>query len=94
MNSLQPLGNLVLVEPIEETERNGIALPEKMRETNFAYVRGIGPGTLSKKGVRIAIELQLGEKVMLAPQTTWEDIEVEGHPHRLINANHVLAVME
>lgn len=88
MMNLQPLGNLVLVEPIEEEMRGSIAIPEKMRDAAFAWVRAIGPGK------KTPLPLAVGEKVMLDAGTVWEDVEVDGRPHRLINFNHILAVME
>lgn len=83
---ITPLGNLVLIEPITEQERSGIALPEKMQETNFGFVRAIGPG---KDGTPIT-DFKVGDKVMLDKQTIWEDL-IDGM--RLVNVNHILAIM-
>lgn len=83
---LQPTGNLVLIEPITETERSGIALPEKMQETNFGYVRAKGPGKIDSHMSHISE----GDKVMLDKQAMWEDL-IDGM--RLVNVNHIIAIM-
>lgn len=83
---ITPLGNLVLIEPITETERSGIALPEKMQETNFGFVRAKGPGKIDNA----MADLTEGDKVMLDKQAIWEDL-IDGM--RLVNVNHILAIM-
>lgn len=83
---LTPTGNLVLIEPITETERSGIALPEKMQETNFGYVRAKGPGKIDSP----MADINEGDKVMLDKQAMWEDL-IDGM--RLVNVNHIIAIM-
>lgn len=86
---ITPTGNLVLIEPITETERSGIALPEQMQETNFGYVRAKGPGKIDSH----MADLNEGDKVMLDKQAIWEDYAVGDSNMRLVNLNHILAIM-
>lgn len=89
---IQPTGNLVLIEPITETERSGITLPENIQESNFGYVRAKGPGKIDSP----MADLNEGDKVMLHKQAIWEDVKVEiteGVEMRLVSVNHIVAIM-
>lgn len=87
---LTPLKNLVVLELIEEESRGGIFLPDNAKETNFGYVRALGPGKTAKQ----PIPLEIGNKVLIAEMGGRRELEYEGKPCWLIDADNILAVME
>jgi len=67
--SLKPLGNRVVVEPLEQEEitAGGIVLPETAKEKpQQGLVLSIGPGDRDEDGKRIPMDVAVGDKVLFA----------------------------
>ena len=64
---IQPLGNRIFVETVEEVMSSGIAIPETyQRESRIGIVKAVGNGRRNKKGERIPITtVKVGDKVLL-----------------------------
>jgi len=66
---LQPLGDRVVVKPIEREEvtRGGLVLPDTAKEKpQEGEVLAVGPGRLSEDGTRIAMDVKVGDRVIFA----------------------------
>jgi len=66
---LQPLGDRLVVKPIEREEvtRGGIVLPDTAKEKpQEGEVLAVGPGRLSEDGKRIAMDVKVGDIVIYA----------------------------
>ncbi|MEM3485495.1 MAG: co-chaperone GroES, partial [Candidatus Methanomethyliaceae archaeon] len=66
---LRPLGDRVVVEPIEKEERtpSGIILPETAKEKpQEGKVIAVGPGRLNDQGQRIPLDIKEGDRVIFA----------------------------
>ncbi len=66
---LQPLGDRLVVKPIEREEvtKGGIVLPDTAKEKpQEGEVLAVGPGRLSDDGKRIAMEVKVGDRVIYA----------------------------
>jgi chaperonin GroES len=64
---LQPLGDRVVVKPIEREEvtKGGIVLPDTVKEKpQEGKVLAAGPGRLSEDGKRIAMDVTVGDVVL------------------------------
>ncbi|RJP55423.1 MAG: co-chaperone GroES [Anaerolineaceae bacterium] len=67
--SLKPLGDRLVVEPIEQEEvtAGGIVLPETAKEKpQQGKVLAVGPGARDDEGKRIAMDVKVGDKVLYA----------------------------
>jgi chaperonin GroES len=67
--SLKPLGDRIVVEPIEQEEvtAGGIVLPETAKEKpQQGKVLAVGPGARDDEGKRIAMDVKVGDKVLYA----------------------------
>ena len=67
--SIKPLGNRLVVEPIEEEEitAGGIVLPETAKEKpQKGTVLAAGPGERNDKGEYMPLEVKEGDKVLLS----------------------------
>src|SRR5216684_93204 len=65
---LKPLGDRVLVEPVEEKEvkKGGVIIPDTAKEKpTEGIVRAVGPGKLDEDGKRIPIEVKEGDRVLI-----------------------------
>ena len=66
--SFKPLGNRVVVEPIEEDDQRsagGIYIPDTAKEKpQEGVVVAAGPGKLSDEGKRIPMEIEVGDTVV------------------------------
>jgi chaperonin GroES len=66
---LQPLGDRLVVRPIEREEvtKGGIVLPDTVKEKpQEGEVLAVGPGRLSEDGKRIAMDVKVGDIVIYA----------------------------
>jgi chaperonin GroES len=90
--NLQPLGDRVVVEVLEEDEvsASGIVIPANAREKpQRARVLAVGPGRY-EDGVRIPVELAVDDEVVFAKYGGTE-VSVDGEDYLLLRETDVLA---
>ena len=93
---LKPLGNRLVVEPLEaeEVTAGGIVLPETAKEKpQKGTVLSIGPGERDDKGKRIEMDVQKGDIVLYAKYAGTE-IKVDGKKLLILKETDVLAIIE
>jgi chaperonin GroES len=97
MGKLKPLGDRLVVEPIEQedTTSGGILLPETAKEKpQEGRVIAVGPGKLDDSGKRVKMEVTVGDRVLYAKYAGTE-IKVEENKKVLIlKESDVLALVE
>ncbi len=94
--SLKPLGNRVVVEPIEQDEitAGGIVLPETAKEKpQKGKVISVGPGDRDEDGKRIPMDVEKGDTVLFAKYAGTE-IKVEGKKLLILRESDLLAIVE
>ena len=68
MASFKPLGNRVVVEPLEGEEQmsaGGIYIPDTAKEKpQEGKVVAVGPGRITEDGKRVEMEIQVGDTVI------------------------------
>ena len=66
--SFKPLGNRVVVEPLEGEEQvssGGIYIPDTAKEKpQEGTIVAVGPGRLTDEGARVPMELEVGDSVV------------------------------
>jgi chaperonin GroES len=93
--SLKPLGNRVVVEPIEQEEvtAGGIVLPETAKEKpQKGNVLSIGAGERNEKGDRIPLDVAVGDVVLFAKYSGTE-IKVDGKKILILRESDLLAIV-
>ena len=93
---LKPLGGRVIVEPIEQEEMTagGIILPETAKEKpQEGKIVAAGPGERNEDGERIAMEVQVGDKVLYAKYSGTE-IKLDGKKVLILRESDILAIVE
>jgi chaperonin GroES len=93
--SLKPLGNRVVVEPLEQEEvtAGGIVLPETAKEKpQQGLVLSIGPGERDEDGKRIPMDVAAGDKVLFAKYSGTE-IKMDGKKLLILRESDLLAIV-
>ena len=94
--SIKPLGNRVVVEPIEQEEvtSGGIVLPETAKEKpQKGTVLAIGPGDRDEEGKRIPMDVNEGDTVLFAKYSGTE-IKLDGKKVLILRESDLLAIVD
>ena len=92
---VRPLGDRVLVEPIEEKEQTvgGIIIPDSAKEKPMqGKVIAVGK-KLDKDGKEIAFDVKKGDTVLL-PKYGGTEIKLDGKKLQLVREEDLLGVIE
>jgi chaperonin GroES len=93
MSKLQPLGDRVVIKAIEREEitKGGIVLPDTAKEKpQEGEVIAVGPGRLTEDGKRIAMEVEVGERVIYAKYAGTE-IRLDDEEFIILRESDILA---
>ena len=94
---LKPLGDRVIVEPIEQEEKtpSGIILPETAKEKpQEGVVLAVGPGRYGENDERIPMEVKEGDRVLFAKYAGTE-VKLEGDKKVLVlRESDIMAIIE
>ena len=93
--NIRPLGDRVLVEPIEEKEQNvgGIIIPDSAKEKPMqGKVLAVGK-KLDKAGKEIKFDVKKGDMVLL-PKYGGTEVKLDGKKLQLVREEDLLGVLE
>ena len=93
--NVRPLGDRVLVQPIEEkeTKKGGIIIPDTAKEKpQQGKVIAVGLGK-KEKGERIALDVKEGETILFG-KYSGQDIKIDGEEYLIMREDEVLAVLD
>ena len=94
--NLKPLGDRLLVKPIEQEEKtaSGIILPETAKEKpQEGEVLAIGPGARKEDGSRIEMDVKVGDRVLYAKYAGTE-IKIDNKKLLILRESDLLAIVE
>jgi chaperonin GroES len=94
--NLKPLGDRLIVEPIEQQEvtASGIVLPESAKEKPMqGKVLAAGPGLRKEDGSRIVLDVVVGDTVLYAKYAGTE-VKIDGKKYLIFKESDVLAIVE
>jgi chaperonin GroES len=93
---LRPLGDKVVVKLLEpeETVKGGIIIPDSAKEKRQeAEVLAVGPGKLDEKGNRIAPEVKVGDRVLIA-KYGGDEFKLGDDELKVLGQDDIFAVVE
>jgi len=93
---LEPLGDRVIVRPIEtqEVSKGGIILPDTAKEKpQDGEIIAAGPGKLTDKGTRIPMEVKVGDRVMFAKYAGTE-VKLDDEKLLIMSQSDIMAIKE
>jgi chaperonin GroES len=94
--NLKPLGDRILVEPVEEKEvkKGGIIIPDTAKEKpTEGIVRALGTGKTDDNGKKIPFEVKVGDRVLVSKYGGTE-IKLDGKEYKILNSDDILGVID
>lgn len=93
---IKPLGDRVLVEPLEEEEvvKGGIVIPDSAKEKpQEAKIVALGAGKKDDDGKVVAIdEVKVGD-IVLTSKYGGTDVKYEDKEYKILNVSDILAIV-
>jgi chaperonin GroES len=92
---IQPLGDRVLVQPLEEkeTRKGGIIIPDSAKEKpTTGRVIAIGTGKIDDNGKKIPFNVKAGDKVLM-PKYGGTEVKLEEKDYQIMREEDILAVI-
>src|SRR5258708_2996287 len=93
--NLKPLGDRVVVKPVEKEERtkSGIVLPDTAKEKpQEGIVEAVGTGRTREKGDKVPMEVKVGDKVLYA-KYAGNEFKVDEIEYLIVSEKDVLAIV-
>ena len=96
--NVRPLGDRILVEPVEEKENKGkkgeIIIPDTAKEKPMeSMVVALGTGKTGDNGKKVPFEVKKGDRVLVSKYGGTE-IKLDGKDYKILNGDDILAVIE
>ncbi|MBE3598615.1 MAG: co-chaperone GroES [Limnochordaceae bacterium] len=94
MPDIRPLGDRVLVKPIEQEERTkgGIVLPDTAKEKpQMGEVIAVGTGRLLENGQKVPLEVKVGDRIIYAKYGGTE-VKLNGVEYLILRESDILAI--
>lgn len=94
--NVKPLGDRVLVEPVEEQEvkKGGIIIPDTAKEKpTEGIIIALGTGKTDDDGKKIPFEVKKGDRVLISKYGGTE-IKLDGKEYKILNSDDILAVID
>ena len=93
---IRPLGDRVLVEPLEvrEAKKGGIIIPDTAKEKpQEGKVIAVGPGKRDDSGKLIAMHVKMGDRVLM-PKYGGTEVKIDDKEYEIVREDDILAVLE
>ncbi len=93
---LKPLEDRIVVSPLEaeQVTASGLVIPDTAKEKpQEGKVIAVGPGRVDDKGVRVPVDVQVGD-VVLYSKYGGTEVKYSGEEYLVLSARDVLAVIE
>ena len=93
--SIQPLGDRILVKPIEESEqiRGGIYIPDSAKEKpQEAKVIALGTGKRDDDGKPVPFEVKEGDTVLIS-KYGGTDVQIHDERHLILRESDILGIL-
>ena len=94
--AIQPLGNRVVAERIEQEEQvsGGIIIPDSAKEKGqTAKIIAAGPGSKKDDGAVVPLDVKVGDTVMIG-KYAGNDITINGEDYVILTEDDILGVIE
>ena len=93
---IQPLGDRVLVKPIEskETKRNGLIIPDSAKEKpQEGEVVACGHGKTTEDGKVLPMDVKVGDKILYG-KYSGNEIKLDEQDHIIMHQEDILGILK
>ncbi len=96
--NIKPLGDRVVIEPIEDEEQTfaggALVLPETAKEKpQQGKILAVGPGKKDDDGDRIPMDVEVGQRVLYAKYAGTE-IKIDGKKLLIVRESDILGIVQ
>jgi len=94
--NLQPLGDRVLVKPVEKEEvrKGGIIIPDTAKEKpQEGEIVAAGPGKLGEDGKRLSMDVKAGDRILYGKYSGTE-IKIDDKEYLIMHQEDILGVLK
>jgi chaperonin GroES len=94
--NVKPLGDRILVEPVEEkeTKKGGIIIPDTAKEKPMeSIIVALGTGKTDDNGKKVPFEVKKGDRVLVSKYGGTE-IKLDGKEYKILSSDDLLAVID
>ena len=95
-DKIQPLSDRVVVQALDEAEemRGGLYIPDTAKEKpSQGNVVAVGPGKISDEGVRMDMDVKVGDKVLYG-KYSGTDVTLDGDEYLILRESDILAIVK
>ena len=95
-DKIQPLSDRVVVQALDEAEemRGGLYIPDTAKEKpSQGNVVAVGPGKISDEGVRMEMDVTVGDKVLYG-KYSGTDVTLDGDEYLILRESDILAIVK
>ena len=93
---IQPLGDRVLVKPVEKEEvhKSGIIIPDTAKEKpQEGEIVAAGPGKMGEDGKRLSMDVKAGDRILYGKYSGTE-IKIEDAEYLIMHQDDILGVLK
>ena len=93
---IQPLGDRVLVKPVEakETKRGGIIIPDSAKEKpQEGIIAACGKGKTTEDGKVIALDVKVGDKILYG-KYSGSEIKLDDEDFLIMHQDDILGILK
>jgi len=93
---LKPLGDRVLVKPVEKKDevRGGLIIPDTAKEKpQEGEVMAVGKGKITEEGKLLPMDVKVGDRILYGKYSGTE-IKIEGQEYLIMNQDDVVGIVE
>ena len=94
--NIKPLGDRILVEPVEEKEvkKGGIIIPDSAKEKpQEGEVVAVGPGARDEDGKRVQMDVKAGDRILFGKWSGTE-VKIDGEDLIIMKESDILGLLE
>jgi chaperonin GroES len=93
---IRPMGDRIVVKASnrEAVTKSGIVLPDTAKEKpQEGEVLAVGPGKVQDSGKRVALEIEVGQRILFAKYAGTE-IKLDGEEYLIMRESDVMGIIE
>ncbi len=93
---IQPLGDRVLVKPVEtkETKRGGIIIPDTAKEKpQEGEIVAVGKGKVTEDGKVLAMDVKAGDRILYG-KYSGNEIKIEDQEYLIMHQDDILGILK
>lgn len=94
--NIQPLGDRVLVKPVEakETKRGGIIIPDSAKEKpQEGVIAACGKGKTTEDGKVIALDVKVGDKILYG-KYSGSEVKLNDEDYLIMHQDDILGILK